>query len=233
MEKLLRIKILLIVVWCFVGLSAFAQVDEPKTSSDTLYIYEEEITYDTLYLQGVQLDDLLTKDELLEAFQKSGIGQIYYNKGHYWLTGNDETYKLDNSDLQMLFTPAQYETYRKAKTGQYISIPLYVVGGGAAVVAGIGFVQFCASFVQTAKYHEQLLYSENLGINIWKSAMGGLFYFAGGMLVATGCLVPAAILTIKGKVQLNRIANEFNTPSTSLRLSFGPTPTGVGVSLTF
>ena len=231
MEKLSRIKILLIVVCCFAGLNAFAQVDEPKTSSDTLYIYDEEITYDTLYLQSHQYDELLTKEEWLEAFQKRGIGQIYYNKGHYWLTGNDEVYKLDNSDLQMLFSPAQYERYRKAKTGQYISIPLYVLGGGAAAIAGIGIVQFGMSFVQFAKAGSQ--FNDNLALKLWENATRGLFFLGGGMLVATGCLVPAVILTIKGKVQLNRIANEFNTPSTSLRLSFGPTPTGVGVSLTF
>ena len=213
--------------------SVYAQVDGTVPSQDTLYIIEEEITYDTLYLQGSQLDELLTKEELMEAFQNRGIGQIYYNKGHFWLTGNEEVYKLDKADLQMLFSPAQYEDYRKSKRNQYISIPLFVAGGGAAAIAGIGLVQFCASFVQTAKYHEQLLDSDDLGVNIWRSAMGGVFLFGGGMLVAAGCLVPATILTVKSKVHLNNIANDFNTSKTSLRLSLGTTQQGIGITLSF
>jgi len=233
MSKVLNIRNLLLAICCFSWFAAISQVDESKPKQDTLYIIEEEITYDTLYLQGSQLDELLTKEELMEAFQNRGIGQIYYNKGHFWLTGNEEVYKLDKADLQMLFSPAQYEDYRKSKRNQYISIPLFVAGGGAAAIAGIGLVQFCASFIQTAKYHEQLLDSDDLGLNIWRSAMGGVFLFGGGMLVAAGCLVPATILTVKSKVHLNNIANDFNTSKTSLRLSLGTTQQGIGITLLF
>ena len=127
----------------------------------------------------------------------------------------------------------QYDDYRKSKRNQYISIPLFVAGGGAAAIAGIGLVQFCASFIQTAKYHEQLLDSDDLALNIWRSAMGGVFLCGGGMLVAAGCLVPATILTVKSKVHLNNIANDFNTSSTSLRISLGTTPQGVCITLSF
>ena len=233
MSKVLNIRNLLLAICCFSWFAAISQVDESKPRQDTLYIIEEEITYDTLYLQGSQLDELLTKEELMEAFQNRGIGQIYYNKGRFWLTGNEEVYKLDKADLQMLFSPAQYEDYRKSKRNQYISIPLFVAGGGAAAIAGIGLVQFCASFIQTAKYHEQLLDSDDLALNIWRSAMGGVFLCGGGMLVAAGCLVPATILTIKSKVHLNNIANDFNTSSTSLRLSLRTTPQGIGITLSF
>ena len=233
MSKVLNIRNLLLAICCFSWFAAISQVDESKPRQDTLYIIEEEITYDTLYLQGSQLDELLTKEELMEAFQNRGIGQIYYNKGRFWLTGNEEVYKLDKADLQMLFSPAQYDDYRKSKRNQYISIPLFVAGGGAAAIAGIGLVQFCASFIQTAKYHEQLLDSDNLALNIWRSAMGGVFLCGGGMLVAAGCLVPATILTVKSKVHLNNIANDFNTSSTSLRISLGTTPQGVGIILSF
>ena len=229
----MNIRNLLLTVCCFSWFAAISQVDDSKPRQDTLYIYEEEVTYDTLYLQGSQLDELLTKEELMEAFQNRGIGQIYYNKGRFWLTGNEEVYKLDKADLQMLFSPAQYEDYRKSKRNQYISIPLFVAGGGAAAIAGIGLVQFCASFIQTAKYHEQLLDSDDLGLNIWRSAMGGVFLVGGGMLVAAGCLVPATILTVKSKVHLNNIANDFNTSSTSLRISLGTTPQGVSITLSF
>lgn len=233
MNKILNIRNLLLAVCCFSWFAAISQVDESKPRQDTLYIYEEEVTYDTLYLQGSQLDELLTKEELMEAFQNRGIGQIYYNKGRFWLTGNEEVYKLDKADLQMLFSPAQYDDYRKSKRNQYISIPLFVAGGGAAAIAGIGLVQFCASFIQTAKYHEQLLDSDDLALNIWRSAMGGVFLCGGGMLVAAGCIIPATILTIKSKVHLNNIANDFNTSKTSLRLSLGTTPQGIGITLLF
>ena len=233
MNKILNIRNLLLAVCCFSWFAAISQVDESKPRQDTLYIIEEEITYDTLYLQGSQLDELLTKEELMEAFQNRGIGKIYYNKGHFWLTGNDEVYKLDKADLQMLFSPAQYDDYRKSKRNQYISIPLFVAGGGAAAIAGIGLVQFCASFIQTAKYHEQLHDSDDLALNIWRSAMGGVFLCGGGMLVAAGCIIPATILTIKSKVHLNNIANDFNTSKTSLRLSLGTTPQGIGITLLF
>lgn len=233
MNKILNIRNLLLAVCCFSWFAAISQVDESKPRQDTLYIIEEEITYDTLYLQGSQLDELLTKEELMEAFQNRGIGQIYYNKGHFCLTGNEEVYKLDKADLQMLFSPAQYDDYRKSKRNQYISIPLFVAGGGAAAIAGIGLVQFCASFIQTAKYHEQLHDSDDLALNIWRSAMGGVFLCGGGMLVAAGCIIPATILTIKSKVHLNNIANDFNTSKTSLRLSLGTTPQGIGITLLF
>lgn len=211
----------------------FAQVDKTQPASDTLIIYEEEIIYDTLYLQSSQTDKQYTKDELLEIFQKSGIGQIYYGKGRYWLTGNDEIYTLDNTDLQKLFTPAQYETYRKAKRNQYISIPLYVVGGSAAAVGFVGLVQYCSSLVQMVQAGNQMRFNDNIMTNIWKSTMGGFLVFGGSMLVATGCIVPAAILTIKSKVQLKNLADDFNKPDTALKLSFGTTPMGMGLTISF
>ena len=199
MSKVLNIRNLLLAICCFSWFAAISQVDESKPRQDTLYIIEEEITYDTLYLQGSQLDELLTKEELMEAFQNRGIGQIYYNKGRFWLTGNEEVYKLDKADLQMLFSPAQYDDYRKSKRNQYISIPLFVAGGGAAAIAGIGLVQFCASFIQTAKYHEQLLDSDDLALNIWRSAMGGVFLWVAACLWLRAALYPPPYLPSRAK----------------------------------
>lgn len=228
------VKFLVITHLClFITPCIFAQVDETQTHSDTLYIYDEEIIYDTLYIQGSPSDSLLTKDALLEAFQKSGIGQIYYDKGSYWLTGIDEVYKLNNSDLQMLFTPAQYEIYLKSKRNQYISIPLYAAGGSAAAIAGIGAYQFFSSVILMAQAGSRFIDNDNIIVDIWKNAMRGVFLVGGGLLVASACIVPAVVLTIKSKVQLNGIANDFNQPSTSLRLSLGATPNGVGVILSF
>lgn len=228
------IKSLTIIILCFlIKPSAWGQVDDTQPTSDTLYIYDEEVIYDTLYIQSTPLEELLTKEDLLEAFQKSGIGQIYYKKGHFWLTGNDDVYKLDNSDLQMLFTPAQYELYRKSKRNQYISIPLFALGGGATIVAGLGLVQFGSCLMMMAQAGSNWNFDENLMVRAWKGAMGGFFFLGGGLILATGCFVPAAILTIKSNVNLKRIAEEFNQPKTSLKLSFGPTPTGAGLTLSF
>jgi hypothetical protein len=224
-------RLTLIISTVFAALSVTAQVDGEVSKPDTIYIFEDEVTYDTLYLQGSETNSLLSKEEVLEAFQKSGVGELYYKKGHYWITGSEETYKLDKTDLQMLFSPAQYESYRKAKTGQYVSIPLYVLGGGAAAIAGIGLVQFGMSFIEFAKAGTQ--FNDELAFLFWQDAMRGVFMVGGGLFVATAFFVPAIILSVKSKVRLNRIAEEFNTPSTSLRLSFGPTPVGVGVSLSF
>jgi len=232
-------RILIRLIMVVVGLCAFpsvwAQVDGSVTPQDTLYIIEEEVVYDTLYLYDtLPQPALMSKEDLIEAFrQDRGIGQIYYSKGHYMLTGNDEIYKLDNADLQKLLSPAQYDDYRKSRRNQYISIPLYAVGGGAVVIAGIGLVQFCDSFVQMAKYSAQSYYGDNLEMNFWSNAMEGLFFFGGGMLVATACVVPAAVLTIKSKVHLKRIAEDFNASHTPVRLSFQPVATGVGVTLLF
>ena len=217
--------------------SVWAQVDGTVPSQDTIYIIEEEVTYDTLYLYDtLPQPALMSKEELIKAFRSDrGIGRIYYQKGGMYLTGSEGLFRLEKPDLQELFSASEYEEYRKAKRNQYISIPLYVAGSGAAVIAGIGLVQFCASFVQTAKYHEQLLDNEDLGVNIWRSAMGGLFYFGGGMLVATGFFVPAVVLTIKSKVGINILVDNFNAPSSAsaLQLHVGPAPGGIGLTLSF
>ncbi len=228
MNKHFSIKVLIIIfVISILQPSVWGQVDEPKSSADTLYIYEEEVVYDTLYLQSKSL----TKEELLDAFQRSGLGELYFNKGHYWLTGNDNAFQLNNNDLQQLFTPAQYESYRKAKREQYISIPFYVLGGGAVATAGYGLVRFCSYFIQSANINDPS--NSQAYLDIWKSAVVGLFFFGGGLILTPCFFVPAIVLSVKGKVTLNNIAEEFNTPSTSLRLNFGPTPAGIGLTLSF
>ena len=228
-------RLILVFAGLFALPSAWAQVDGTVPSQDTLYIIEEEITYDTLYLYDtLPQPALMSKEELIKAFRSDrGIGRIYYQKGGMYLTGSEGLFRLENADLQELFSASEFEEYRKAKRNQYISIPLYVAGSSAAVLAGIGLVQFCASFVQTAKYHEQLLDNDDLGVNIWRSAMGGVFLFGGGMMVATGFFAPAIVMSIKSKVRINSLVNEFNTPTTALQLRAGPASAGFGLTLSF
>lgn len=216
--------------------SAAAQVDGEQTRQDTLYIYEEEITYDTLYVRDTLPDYTgMSKEELIEVFLQNGVvGQLYYQKGSMYLTGADELYRLNKTDLRRLLSTVEYEEYCKAKRNQYISIPLYVAGGAAVVTAGLGLYQFCASFVQTAKYNDQILNSDSLGVNLWRSAVGGVFLCAGGALAAAAFIAPAAVLTVKNKVRINRIVDNFNaSPTTAMRIRFAPTPTGVGITFSF
>lgn len=218
---------------CTAGL---AQVDETPTTQDTLFIYEEEVVYDTLYLyDSIPQLELMSKEELLEAFQRDrGVGSLYYQRGHMYITSSDgELYRLNDPDLKYLLSASDYADYHKAKRNIYGSIPLYVATGAGAALAGTGLYQFCAGFVSTAKYGDLILDDEQLGRNIWRSSMAGLFFFAGGALATTAFILPAIILTAKGKVGINRITNNFNAPSTSLRLSFGPAPGGAGVTLSF
>ena len=74
---------LLIFIVAGTTLSATAQVDGDHTHQDTIYIYEEEITYDTLYVRDTLPDYTgMSKDELIEVFLQNGVvGQLYYQKG--------------------------------------------------------------------------------------------------------------------------------------------------------
>ena len=77
--------------------AGLAQVDEPRTAQDTLFIYEEEVVYDTLYLyDSIPQLELKSKDELLEAFRRNRVvGRLYYQRGHMYITGTDgELFRL-------------------------------------------------------------------------------------------------------------------------------------------
>lgn len=228
----------LILAWALMSvcLTAMGQVDETKPAQDTIVIIEEEVTYDTLYLYDARIKpELMSKEDLLEAFRRDrGAGRLYYNHGNMYLTGTDgELFKLDNNDLKSLLPADGYSEYCKAKRNSYVSIPLYVAGGCSAAFACVGLYQFCASFIQTATARDQLLESDNLGVDLWRSAMAGVFFFGGGLLATTAFMVPAILLTVKSKVRINRVIDNFNSPATALRLSFGPTPGGAGVTLNF
>lgn len=228
--------ILLICIAAGAAISSAAQVEGERSRQDTLYIYEEEITYDTLYVRD-SLNDYaeMSKNELIEVFLRDrGIGQLYYQKGAMYLTGADELYRLDRTDLKWMLSAPVYEEYRKAKRNQYISIPLYVASGAAAATAALGLYQFCASFVQTAKYNEQILNNVNNGLVLWRSAMGGFFLFGGGIIATTAFMVPALVLTINSKVRINRIVENFNaSPTTAMQVRFCPTPAGAGLAVLF
>lgn len=219
-----------------VTVTASAQVDDPKTSQDTLYIYEEEVVYDTLYVYDSTSSSIpKSKEELLQALQKDrGVGKLYHQRGAMYINGaGGELFRLNDMELKGLLSASDYAEYRKAKRNTAISIPLFVAGGCAAAFAGIGLYQFCAVFFQTAKLSDQLLESDRLGPDLWRSAMGGFFIFAGSALATTAFIVPAAILTIKSKVRYNNITHNFNEPTTNLQLGFRAAPCGAAITLSF
>ena len=225
----------------FVGVCAvspvLAQVDGGIPSQDTLYIIEEEIVYDTLYLYDTLPDPaLMSKEELLQAFrQDRGIGRLYYKKGALYLNGGEEMYKLEKADLEQLLSTPQFEEYRTAKRDQNICISLYALSGGAAVVAALGFVQFTANFIAFSTFRNQMIYSSDLSHNIWLCAMGGVLLFGGGSVVSGALCRTAVKFRNKSKESFINIVNNFNAPptTTSMELRVGPTPGGVGLTLLF
>ena len=219
----------------FAVTSAWAQVDGDSPSQDTLYIIEEQVTYDTLYLyDSLPQPAQMTKEELLDAFRKDrGIGKLYFQRGHMYLTGDGELFQLNDADLESFLSTSDYADWRKSKVNRIVSIPLYVLAGGGAVCAGLGFYQFCAAFVQTAKYGDLILAHDALGPLIMRSAFSGFFVFLGSAVVTTAFIVPAVVLSVKGRATANRIADGANAPTSAMQLRVGPTPSRVGLSLSF
>jgi hypothetical protein len=221
----------------FVGVCAvspaLAQVDGEMPSQDTLYIIEEEIVYDTLYLYDTLPDPaLMSKEELLQAFkQDRGIGFLYYKKGALYLNGGEELYKLEKADVEQLLSKPQFDAYCNAKRDHNICISLYALSGCGAVVAALGFVQFTANFVAFSNYHN----GSDLSHKIWLSGMGGVLLFGCGSIIYGALYRAAVIYKNKSKEGFDKVVNNFNgTPTTtSMELRVGPTPGGMGLTLSF
>ena len=221
----------------FVGVCAvspaLAQVDGNVQLQDTLYIIEEEIVYDTLYLYDTLPDPaLMSKEELLQAFrQDRGIGCLYYKKGALYLNGGEEMYKLEKADLQQLLSKPQFDAYCDAKRDHNICISLYALSGCGVAVAALGFIQFTANFVSFSNH----LSSSDLSHNFWLSGMGGVILFGCGSVVYTALWRTAVKYRNKSKEGFENIVKTFNAPpaTTSMELQVGPAPGGLGLSLSF
>lgn len=96
---------------------AFAQVDGDRPTQDTLYIFEEEVVYDTLYLyDSLPEPAQMSKEELLQALrQNRDVGRLYYKKGAMYLTGDEKMYKLSKADMRQLLSTPEFDRYCKAK----------------------------------------------------------------------------------------------------------------------
>jgi len=214
---------------------AFAQVDGTTPDSDTLYIIEEEVTYDTVYLYDATADPtLMSKEELLEAFRKDrGIGELYFQRGHMFLSGDQELFKLNEEDLKIFLTATQFADWQKAKRQRAISIPLYVLGGASVAGVGYGFYKFGSSFVKMAKVGSELPDDDELVLQYWKSAMGGIFIVMGTTVSAMAFLIPAIILSAKGSATAKQIAADASGAPIVMRFTGGPTPCGIGITISF
>lgn len=215
--------------------SAFGQVEVPEARQDTVYLYEEQVIYDTLYIYDtLPQPALMSKEQLIETYMSErGLGKMFYQNGKMYIAGTDKLHRLDKADLKEIFSAVEYDEYCKAKRSGYWSIPLYVAGVGAVACVGVGLYQFAGSFVMMSKAGTLMSDQGVLAPKIWLGAMGGVALVAGGLVATAGCLAPAIILTIRSKARLRNLAEGFGAPSTSLRLDLGPTPAGVGLTLSF
>lgn len=79
MQNIHTVHIFLLLLLVSFGIPVFGQVDESvQTTSDTVYLYEEEVVYDTLYVyDSIVPDKPMTRAELLKALcADRGVGTL-------------------------------------------------------------------------------------------------------------------------------------------------------------
>lgn len=213
--------------------SAFAQVDGDRPAQDTLYIIEEEVIYDTLYLyDSLPEPAQMSKEELLQALrQNRDVGRLYYKKGTMYLTGDEEMYKLSKADMRQLLSTPEFDRYCKAKRDLGLCITFYTLSGVSGAVAAFGIVQFAASFwgiplIRVSDYSDQS--------RLYSAMIGGMLFACGSACVSL-CWHFADKMRLRSNKNFNGVANDFNAPlnSTSMELRVGPAPGGMGLTLAF
>lgn len=238
MQNIHTVHIFLLLLLVSFGIPVFGQVDESvQTTSDTVYLYEEEVVYDTLYVyDSIVPDKPMTRAELLKALcADRGVGTLKYQKHHFYISTEEDLIKLEKPDLKELFSPSDYADYEKARKNQLKSIPLWVFGLSSVGASAWGLYKSSVGF-----------YSEWLGINtpdgmsedeLKKSGEIGFAMFIVGVGAASLMLRYAVVLTNGGEDTCHRLARRFRpgnklsyTPS---KLSFGATSSGVGVTYEF
>ncbi len=219
---------------CFILFCESVRCQVDKTVQDTIYLYEEEIVYDTMYMINDISFESLSKDEFIDMISRErGVGSIYRSSGRMYLTGQNQVYQLGKTDLQRILTPAEFEQYNKAMRQKFATIPLYIVGAGGVALFAMGLYQFVGSLSLAVNTFDSP-YSEIIPSKCMGCAAAGFGFLVAGGLVATGCIVPALVMNIRSKSSINRIVDNFNnTKSKKIRLSFLPTPCGAGVTLQF
>lgn len=205
----------------------YGQDDKTKTSRDTVYLYEEQIAYDTLYVSN-------TDSSSIEA-----LSAIQYKKGQYYTFDENQTiHKLKLSDIKSTLSPWSFSKYKQARAYYYSSIPLLALGGGSLIVAGVGLVQYMSNFVVSFKNSDAMLNNDQFSQTVATSTLYGLIYFGAGM-GATALFAGSGIaLLVVGNHHLKSIAEDYNSAHhlsylTAMKISFAPTPYGIGMTLHF
>ena len=220
-----------ILVWLLLliypNVYTFGQVDKPKTAKDTVYLYEEQIDYDTLY---TTVTDTVALESPLAIQCKHGQ--------YYTIDTNQTVKKIQTSELQTMLSPLQYSEYKKARNSYYTSMPLLTLAGGSLIIAGIGLVQYFANFVAAVKNSDAMLDNDRYSQAIAICSLNGLLWVGAGMGATAIFAAPGIILLLKGNHHLKNIADDYNNhhnisyfPDT--KLSFGFTHQGIGLSLNF
>lgn len=212
---------------------AFAQVDGDRPTQDTLYIFEEEVVYDTLYLyDSLPEPTQMSKEELLQALrQNRDVGRLYYKKGTMYLTGDEEMYKLSKADMRQLLSAPEFDRYCKAKRDLGLCVTFYTLSGCSAAVAALGAIQFMTGFLGISQSQS----SDYFNQGGWLRSMGGVMVFACGSACTTLFWHFGDKMRLRSNKNFNGVANDFNAPlnSTSMELRVGPAPGGMGLTLAF
>ncbi|MCR5114221.1 MAG: hypothetical protein K6A95_00890 [Bacteroidales bacterium] len=193
-------------------------------SQDTVFLYEEEITYDTLYIGQGNTDERMIQPDTSGVYLSSHRARIGVQ---------DETLgkfvPMSNETLQGLLTPTDYNQYRQGRRMVNGSYACYVVGSLSIAVAAVGF-----SFFSTGISTRQPLF----GTEYQKFQRGNFAMFACGVLVGGICLRAGVVINRRGKFKVRKAASSYNeihhlAYAPPIRLSFSGTPDGIELTLNF
>lgn len=230
--------IILFFILMMLGLPLFGQVDESlQSQQDTVYLYEEEIVYDTLYVyDSIVPEKMMTKAELLKALcADRGVGTLKYQNHNFYISTEECLIKLDKADLKTLLSPSDYADYRKAKKSQWASTPLWVVGSVASATAILGIYEVASSYYY--RFNPSFSLDDMTTKALSKMGKVGYVMFLVGLGVSTFTFKPAANMLNRGEDTLNRLARRFKANSTAACAmpvcTVGNTPYGIGLTLEF
>lgn len=229
------VPIVLFFILMMLGLPLFGQVEQPvQGHQDTVYLYEEEITYDTLYMyDSTRFEQLMTKDALIAAFcADRGEGTLKYQKRHFYLSAADSLVKLDNADLKKLFSPNDYADYEKARKNELKSIPMWIFGIGAVGISAWGLYETSVGLYSS--WFDTNFPSGLAELGLKKPSTIGFIMFVAGTSAAAVLLRYAIVYTNGGEDTCRRLARRFrsggNMSYTPSKFTVGATSSGFGIT---
>lgn len=232
------VPIVLLFILMMLGLPLFGQVEQPvQEHQDTVYLYEEEVVYDTLYVyDSIAPQKMMTKDALIAAFRADrGEGTLKYQKRHFYLSAADSLVKLDNADLKKLFSPSDYADYENARRNSLKSIPMWIFGIGAVGVSAWGLYEMSMNAYSAWFTTSPPSALAELGLK--RPTTVGFIIFVAGTGAATVLLRYAKVYTNGSKDTCLRLARRFrsggNVSYAPPSYTVGPTASGFGITFDF